>query len=215
MVSVVAILAVVFALLLLAGLAWYVVSIYNRLVRVDERCENTWSDIDVALKQRQDLLEKLIDTARQAMDYERDVLQRLVEARESASRAETPAEHAEADAQVREALRGLNVDVDARSEAYPDIEAVDSLQRLQDEIARIEETIADRREYYNESVTSYNTIIRQFPDVVVATQLNYERRELFEAPEEELEDVDVSELFAGRDRGGRSGADPDPDAGAR
>jgi LemA protein len=208
MVSLVTILAVVFVVLLLAGIVLYVVSVYNRLVRVDERCENTWSDVDVVLKQRQDVLEKLVDTAQQAMDYERDVLEKLVAARESARRAETPEEHAAADATVREALGALNVE--ARAEAYPDLEAVDTLQRLQDETATIEEQIADRREYYNEAVTSYNTIIRQFPEVAIATRLGYERRELFEAPEAELEDVDVGDLFS---EGGRR-PDADPDAGA-
>lgn len=187
-------LGAVFAVLLLAGAAWWVLSVYNRLVRVDERCENAWSDIEVTLAQRQNLLEKLVDAARQAMEYERDTLQRLVEAREAAARAETPEEHAEADATVREALASLNVA--ARAEAYPDLEAVETLVALQNETAAIEEQIADRRELYNESVTAFNTIIRQFPYVLVAGPLGYGRRELFDAPDADLADVDIGDLFA-------------------
>jgi len=203
MVSLVVALGGLFAVLLAGGAVWYLLSVYNRLVRVDERCENAWSDIDVTLKKRQDLLEKLVDTARRAMEYEQDTLQRLVEAREAARQAETPEEHAEADVKVREALGGLQLN--ARAEEYPDLEAVDTLTTLQNEIAAMEEQIADRRELYNEAVTSYNIIIRQVPEVVVARQLGYERRELFEAPESELADVDVDDLFA--DRSVDSGAE--------
>lgn len=191
------VLAALFGALLLAGLAWWALSIYSRLVRVDERCENTWSDIDVTLNQRQDLLEKLVDAARQAMEYERDVLLQLVEAREAAYRAASPAEHAAADAKVRAALGALNVA--ARAEDYPDLEAVQTLVTLQNEVAAIEEQLADRRELYNESVTAYNTMVRQFPYLLLAGPLGYERRELFEAPDEELADVDVGDLFADRD----------------
>jgi len=136
MVSLVVALGGLFAVLLAGGAVWYLLSVYNRLVRVDERCENAWSDIDVTLKQRQDLLEKLVDTARRAMEYEQDTLQRLVEAREAARQAETPEEHAEADVKVREALGGLQLN--ARAEEYPDLEAVDTLTTLQNEIAAME-----------------------------------------------------------------------------
>jgi len=182
-----------FFLLMLAGGAYYATSVYNRLVRVDERCDNAWSDIDVKLKQRQDMLGKLIDTAQQAMDYEQETFQMLVEAREKAQNANSPQEHAEADNMVKEALSGMNIS--ARAEAYPDLGAVDNLQDLQNEIATIEEEISDRREVYNEAVTSYNTIIRQFPYVLMASPLGYQKRELFEVPESETADVDVGDMF--------------------
>lgn len=192
--AIVVILGGFFVLLMLAGVAYYVMSLYNRLVRVDERVDNAWSDIDVKLKQRQDMLGKLVDTAKQAMDYEESTLQKIVDARESAQKAETPEEHARADAKVREALGGLNID--ARREDYPDLQAVENLQQLQNEIATIEEEISDRREVYNEAVTSYNTIIRQIPYVLIANPMGYQRRELFEAPESETADVDVGDMFA-------------------
>jgi len=182
------------SLLLAAGGVYYAFSIYNRLVRVDERVDNAWADIDVKLKQRQDMLGKLVDTAQQAMDYEEETLQQLVEAREAAQNAETPQEHAEADNMVKEALGGLNLN--ARAEAYPDLTATENLQQLQNEIATIEEEISDRREVYNEAVTSHNTIIRQIPYVVLASPLGYEPRELFEVPEAERTDVDVGDMFA-------------------
>lgn len=196
MVSLTVILGAVFGVLLLAGALAWAISIYNRLVRVDERCENAWSDIDVTLKQRQDVLEKLVDVARRAMDFEQETLQQLVEAREQARRAETPTEHAEADESVKAALGALQIN--ARAEAYPDLRSVQTLQRLQDQIAIIEEQIADRRELYNEAVTVYNTLTRQFPYLLLAGPLGYERRELFEAPESELADVELEELFSDR-----------------
>lgn len=183
-----------FSLLIVAGAVYYGMSIYNRLVRVDERCDNAWSDIDVKLKQRQDMLGKLVDTVQQAMDYEETTLQNLVEAREAAQQATTPSEHAEADNMIKEALGGLNIN--ARAEAYPDLDATENLQNLQNEIATIEEEISDRREVYNEAVTSYNTIIRQVPYVVLASPLGYKPRELFDAPEGETADVDVGDMFA-------------------
>lgn len=198
--AIIVILGGFFALLMLGGVAYYVMSLYNRLVRVDERVDNAWSDVDVKLKQRQDMLGKLVDTAKQAMDYEESTLQKLVEARESAQSASTPEEHARADEKVKEALGGLNID--ARREAYPDLQATENLQQLQNEIATIEEEISDRREVYNEAVTSYNTIIRQVPYVLIANPMGYQRRELFEAPESETADVDVGDMFAEGEGGG-------------
>lgn len=184
-----------FALLVVGGVLAYTFGVYNRLVRVDERCENAWSDIQVVLKQRRDELDKLVDTVQQTMDYERDVLQDVVEAREAASNASTPAEAARADEQVRSALEGLSV----RAEDHPDLSAPENLRQLQDKIATLEEQIADRREHYNEAVTTYNTLIRQIPYVLFAGSMGFEQRELFEAPEAEKADVDVSEMFAETD----------------
>jgi LemA protein len=192
MVNVLTIVGAVLVVLAVVVLAAYVVSLYNRLVRVDERVKNAWADIDVLLKQRQDALEKLIDTAQQAMDFEQDLLSDIVEAREQAQRAESPEEEAAAGESIRQALGRLNV----RAEDHPEPQAVQNLQSLQDEIARIEEQIADRREVYNESVTAHNQLIRQIPYVIFAGALGFAAHELYDPPASETEDVDVNQMFS-------------------
>ena len=180
---------VLVALVLLGA---YVVSVYNRLVRLRKRVDQAGRNIDVLLKQRQDELEKLIDAASEYMDYEEDVLTSLTEAREEAERAKTPGEEAAADQQIRGAL----ADFRARAEAYPELRSQSNMMQFQERISDVESQISDRREFYNAAVTQYNTRIEQFPYVLFARQFGFEPRELFSATEEELADVDVSEAFA-------------------
>ena len=191
MVSAVAIAFGVFAVLVLGGLGVFAVSVYNRLVRLEERCKNAWSDIDVVLKQRRDVLTKLIDTAKETMEYEQETFQQIVAAREATQNASSPAEHAEADAKVREALGNFNF----RAEDHPELSATESMQSVQEEITNLEEQIADRREYYNEAVTAYNTVIKQIPYVLIAGPLGHTKKELFDVPEAETADVDVGAMF--------------------
>jgi LemA protein len=192
MVNVLTLVGAVVVVLVVVVLAAYVVSLYNRLVRVDERVKNAWADIDVLLKQRQDALGKLVDTAQRAMEFEQDLLSDIVEAREQAQRAETPEEEAAAGEAIKGALGRLNV----RAEDHPEPQAVQNLQSLQDEVASIEAQIADRREVYNESVTAHNQLIRQVPYVVLAGPLGFSEHELYDPPAAETEDVDVGELFS-------------------
>jgi len=179
-------------LLVVVLLAAYVASLYNRLVRVQERAENAWADIDVLLKQRRDMVEKLVDTAQQAMDYEQDFMTDIVEAREQVQQADSPQEEATAGAALSQALGNMNI----RAEDHPEPQAVQNLQSLQDEIAQIEEQIADRREVYNEAATSQNQLIRTIPYVIVAGPLGFGRRELYEPPKSETADVDVDQMFS-------------------
>jgi LemA protein len=181
-----------FVLIVVVGLVgFYVVSLYNQLVRLRENVDQAAQNIDVLLKQRQDELTKLIDAAKEMMDYEEELLTRLVEAREQAERAQTPKEEANADQQVRQAMSSFR----ARVEDYPEISAQENLKQFQDRISDIESQISDRREFYNEAVTRYNTRIDQFPYLVFARQFGFEERELFEATEEEKADVDVGAAF--------------------
>jgi len=179
-------------LLVVVLLAAYVASLYNRLVRVQERAENAWADIDVLLKQRRDMVEKLVETAKQAMDYEQDFMTDIVEAREQVQQADSPQEEATAGAALSQALGNMNI----RAEDHPEPQAVQNLQSLQDEIAQIEEQIADRREVYNEAATSQNQLIRTIPYVIVAGPLGFGRRELYEPPKSETADVDVDQMFS-------------------
>lgn len=180
------------AILLGGGIVYYVISLYNRLVRVEKRAENAWADVDVLLKQRRDSIEKLADAAKQAMDFEEDLLTEIVAAREQVAQADSPRDEAAAGNAVRKALGQMNV----RAEDYPEPKAIENLQHLQDEIAGIESQIADRREVYNAAATAHNELIRSIPYVVIANPLGFERRELYDPPESETTDVDVSAMFS-------------------
>lgn len=171
----------------------YIVNIYNQLVSLRERVEQAKQNIDVLLKQRQDELTKLIDAATEFMEQEENVLTKLTEAREAAARAESPAEQAQADQQVREAL----MDFEARAEAYPELRSQENMLQFQERISEIESQIADRREVYNEAVTQHNTRIEQFPYVIFARQFGFTEKELFEAAEADKQDVDVGSAFEG------------------
>lgn len=170
----------------------YAVMIYNGLVRLNRNIDRAWSNIDVLRKQRADELDKLIDTVKEYADFEERVLTQVTEARERAQAAENPDEASNADAQLQGAMANLF----ARAEDYPELQAQDSFQQLQDRISSLEEQIADRREFYNESVNTYNIRIHQIPYNFVAAPMGYQERDLFEADEEELEDVDIGEAFA-------------------
>jgi len=180
------------ALVVVVLLVAYVVNVYNQLVNLDNRADQAKQNIDVLLKQRQDELSKLIDTVKEVMEHERELLTELTEAREQAERASTPAEEADADQQVRQALGNFR----ARAEDYPELRSQTNMMQFQERISDIENQIADRREVFNEAVTQYNTRIEQFPYVIFARQFGYQERELFEATAAEKADVDVGEAFA-------------------
>jgi LemA protein len=190
-------------IVLLALLVGYVISLYNQLVRLRKRVDQAARNIDVLLKQRQDELTKLIDAAQEMMEYEEEVLTRLTEAREQAERASTPTEEANADNAIREAMASFR----ARVEDYPEIRSQKNLMQFQQRISDVENQIADRREFYNEAVTQYNTRIKQFPYVIIAGQFGFESRELFTATEEETANVDVGAAFSGSGSGSGSGSD--------
>jgi len=178
-------------LVVVALVVGYVISIYNQLVQLRRRVDQSKQNIDVLLKQRQDELTKLIDAAQEMMEFEAEVLTELTRAREQAEQAETPSEQANADVQIREAMAAFN----ARAEDYPELRSQENMQQFQERIADIESQIADRREFYNESVTRYNTRISQFPYLIFARQFGFDERELFTATAEETRDVDVSAAF--------------------
>jgi len=192
MVTLLTIVGVLAVLLVVVLVGAYVASLYNRLVRVEERAKNAWADIDVLLQQRRDAVEKLVDTVQQTMDFEESLLTDIVEAREQVQQADSPEDQAAAGETLKSALGRLNV----RAEDHPEPQAVDNLQSLQDEIAQIEEQIADRREVYNEAATAQNQLIRQIPYVLIAGPLGFGPRELYDPPETKTADVDVDQMFS-------------------
>jgi len=173
--------------LLVVGLLAYFITLYNSLVRLRNDLDKAWANIDVMLKQRHDELPKLIDTCKGYMQYERQTLQLITEARTAFMKANTVAEKAQADIVLSGALKSLF----AVAENYPELKADNNFMQLQNRISELEEKIADRREFFNDDVNTYNIRIQQLPDVFVAHMLNLQRKELFKVTEEDRRDVEV------------------------
>jgi len=173
--------------LLVVGLLAYFITLYNSLVRLRNDLDKAWANIDVMLKQRHDELPKLIDTCKGYMQYERQTLQLITEARTAFMKANTVAEKAQADIVLSGALKSLF----AVAENYPELKADNNFMQLQNRISELEEKIADRREFFNDDVNTYNVRIQQLPDVFVAHMLNLQRKELFKVTEEDRRDVEV------------------------
>lgn len=173
---------------------FYIILIYNNLVSLKHAVSRAWSNIDVLLKQRHDELPKLVDVCRQYMQYETDTLEKIIKAR-SAVRTAGSQGDVKGLGQAESALRlGLG-NLFALAENYPELKANESFQKLQARISQLENTIADRREVYNESVNLNNVRIEQFPDVMVARLFNFTPRDLLEFTAEEIRDVNLKKLF--------------------
>ena len=178
----------------IAGLALYVVSIYNHLVRLKHNVSKAWSNIDVLLKQRHDEIPKLVETCKQYMKFEQDTLEKVMQARSQVSQARQNQDVAGlglAEGALRMGLGQLF----ALAEDYPELRANENFQHLQNRISTLENTIADRREFYNESVNINNIGIETFPDVIVARLFGFVSRDLLEFEASEIADVDVKQLF--------------------
>ena len=172
----------------------YAVMIYNNLVRLKHNVSQAWSNIDVLLKQRHDELPKLVETCKQYMGFEQETLEKVMQARSQVATARAAGDVAAlgpAETQLRLGLGNLF----AVAEAYPELKSSESFQHLQTRISGLENQIADRREYYNESANNNNVRIEQFPDVIIANFFKFGPRDLLEFSDEEKKDVDVKALF--------------------
>jgi LemA protein len=179
---------------LIAVIAVYAIVIYNGLVNLKHGYKKAWANIDVILKQRHDELPKLVETCKQYMQYEQDTLEKVMRARAAvASAREAGDVHAvgQAEGMLRLGLGNLY----AVAENYPDLKANDSFRHLQTRITGLEETISNRREFFNESVNNLNVRVEQFPDVIVARLMNFQPTELLEFTQDEKADVDMKGLF--------------------
>jgi LemA protein len=179
---------------IILALFLYGVLIYNNLVRLKHNVSQAWSNIDVLMKQRHDELPKLIETCKQYMKYEKDVLEKVTEARASVGRARAAGDIGalgEAETQLRAGLMNLF----AVAENYPELRANEHFQHLQNRISQLEASIADRREFYNDSVNVNNIRIEQFPDNMIATLFRFGPRQLLKFKESETKDVNVKALF--------------------
>ena len=170
-------------LLIIVGIGAYLVAIYNKLVSLRAGMDASWSDIDVQLKRRYDLIPALVDTVKGYKEYEGDTLERVIEARQKGISAGSMDEKAAAANMLSGALGKMF----ALAEAYPDLKANTNFLKLQDELSNLEDAIQNARRYYNAIVRDYNAKIESFPDLFVAQKFNFTKRDYFELEESEAE----------------------------
>ena len=166
------------------GTVGYFLSLYNGFVEMKNNIGRAWANVDVLLKQRHDELPKLVKTCEAYMQHERAIFDKLSEARGALANAKSVAQRAEAESMLGRALGG----VFAVAESYPDLKADQGFRSLQQRISEIENQIADRREFYNDVVTLYNTRLEQIPDSWVAQGMQLESAELFKIADRDRED---------------------------
>jgi LemA protein len=170
-------------LLVLGGLiavvaGWFILT-YNGLVRLRNQVKNAWSQIDVQLKRRYDLIPNLVETVKGYAAHEKETFERVIKARQRGIDASTVKDQAEAENMITGALRQLF----ALSEAYPDLKANQNFLALQEELSSTENKIAFARQYYNDAVQTFNTRQEMFPANLVASMLGFQPAEFFEIEE--------------------------------
>jgi LemA protein len=161
-------------------LVLWIIMIYNRLVAMRQRVNQSFADVDVQLKLRHDLIPNLVETVKGYASHERGTLEAVINARNAAVSAQGPAQQAAAENMLTGALRQLF----ALSEAYPDLKANQNFQQLQSEIADIENKIAAARRFFNNAVQEFNTGIQQFPAVLFAATFGFTVQSFFDVGEE-------------------------------
>lgn len=164
------------------------ISYYNRIIRLENRIDNSWAQIDVQLKRRADLIPNLMETVRGYMKHERAVMENVTKARSAIMNAKTPQENIDADNMLTGALKSLF----AVAENYPDLKANQNFLSLQDELTHTEDKISYSRQHYNDTVLKYNNIIETFPGNFFAKRMNKKTREMLQIPEASREVPKVS-----------------------
>ena len=152
---------------------------YNRIIRLENRLDNSWAQIDVQLRRRADLIPNLMETVKGYMKHEREVLENVTKARTSLMTAKTPQENIDADNMLTGALKTLF----AVAENYPDLKANQNFLQLQDELTHTEDKISYSRQHFNDTVLSYNNTIETFPGLWFAKRMGRKTREMLQIPE--------------------------------
>lgn len=186
-------LLIVCAGVLLLGIV-YIVVLYNALIDLKNQVFKNWSNIDVLLVQRNSEITKLIESCKQYMQYEKETLEKIIQARnanQNASQSGDMQALGNAESLLRVGLRQIF----ALAENYPDLKSNTNFMQLQERISSLENSISDRREFYNESVNIYNIRIQQIPEVFLANILNFKSSELLKFSDEEKKDPDIKNLF--------------------
>lgn len=159
---------------------FWLVTAYNSLVGARNRVDNAWSQVDVQLKRRYDLIPNVVETVKGYATHEQETFERVIQARNAAQAAQGPAEQAEAENFLTGALRQLF----ALAEAYPQLRATENFQQLQAELSETENRIAVSRQIYNDTVLTFNNRVQQVPTNLVAGMFGFHAREFFEAGDE-------------------------------
>jgi LemA protein len=178
---------VLYALAVLVLISLYVVLLYNRLVVFRNRIDNAWSQIDVQLRRRYDLIPNLVETVKGYATHEREVFERVTEARARAIAAGSVSEQGQAENMLTQALRSLF----AVAENYPQLRASENFMQLQEELSGTESKIAFSRQFYNDTVLRYSNLRQSFPAVLLADPLGFGPRDYFEMEEETRQPVAV------------------------
>ena len=174
-------------LFVFVSLIAYAFTIYNSLISLKENIKKSWANVDVILEQRHDEIPKLISVCESYAQFEKGILDQLMKARENYFEAKGVSKKAAASGEVSAALGGLF----AIAESYPELKTNEHFMNLQNRIAHMEETLADRREFYNDSANNYNIRVQQIPDVIIAGFLHYQKEELFQVSERDRQDVKI------------------------
>jgi LemA protein len=188
------VIGLVVILALTVALIAYFVGIYNGLVGLRENVKVAWANIDVLLKQRHDELPKLVETCKRYMQFEQDTLEKVMRARNSVSQASSSGNIAAVGAAEQQLRAGVGR-LFAVAENYPQLKTDETFKQLQGRITALEESIADRRELYNDQVNLNNIRVKVFPDVVIAQKFGFLPAHLLEFSDEEKRDADVHALF--------------------
>ena len=189
MVGLVVILALCVALIV------YFVGIYNGLVNLRESVKVAWANIDVLLKQRHDELPKLVETCKRYMQFEQETLEKVMRARSSVNQASASGNIAAVGAAEQQLRVGVGR-LFAVAESYPQLKTDETFKQLQGRITALEESIADRRELYNDQVNLNNIRVKVFPDVLIAQRFGFSPAHLLEFTAEEKSDVNVGAIFS-------------------
>lgn len=176
------------AVFIIAAIAVFAVFLYNRLVRLKNRCDEGWSGVTVQLKRRRDLIPNLVECVKGYAKHEQSTLENVIELRNAAMNASAPADVAKAENSLSQGVKSLF----ALGESYPELKAGANFARLQESLEKIEDDLQNARRYYNATARDLNTAIDTFPSNLIAKNFGFAKREFFDIDEREKENVAVS-----------------------
>ena len=179
--------AAIIILALVALAIFWVIAIYNKLIGLRNRIDNSWAQIDVQLRRRYDLIPNLVETVKGYAAHEKETFEKVTQARASMANAQTVQEQSQANNMITDALKSLF----AVSEAYPELKANENFMMLQEELSGTESKIAYARQFYNDTVMTYNTLIQSFPANTIANTFSFTPKDYFEAEDVSREPVQV------------------------
>jgi len=172
--------ALVILLIILGAVVAMVIGMYNSLITLRNRCDNAWSQVDVQLRRRYDLIPNLVETVKGYAKHEREVFEKVTQARASAINAQTVKEQGQAENMLTGALKSLF----AVAEAYPDLKANQNFLMLQEELAGTEGKVAYARQFYNDVVMKFNMKQQVFPSNIIANMFGFKIKDYFQIEDE-------------------------------